>query len=95
MNYFCVSISLLSALALATGVQASTLAPGGIIHFRGAITQPAYVPMTTSTTTQVRLAEATVTLPLSKARTMLSSDVLNYFATYAPADAKLVSATYR
>ncbi|MBM7125800.1 hypothetical protein ACFFJT_16875 [Dyella flava] len=87
-------LSLLLMPLLATGAHAANTISGGTITFRGLITQPTTASSPTGTYGKSRSSVVTTTLPLGQARLLLSSDVLNFFSTYAHADAKFVSTTY-
>jgi hypothetical protein len=87
-------LSLLLTSPLSTGAHATNTVAGGTISFHGVILQSTATPSPTRTYNATKLPVATTTLPLGKARQLLSSDVLDFFATYAPADAKFVSVAY-
>jgi hypothetical protein len=90
-------ICLLALLALltTTGTHASTVSTGGTVTFHGSIQRSTMSLPQNRHSDNPNLGITTSALPLSKARTLLSSDVLDYFASYAKPDAKLVSSTYR
>lgn len=87
-------LSLLLTCLLATGAHAANTVAGGTITFQGVIMQSTATPSPTRTYNAAKLSVATTTWPLGKACQLLSSDVLDFFATYAPADAQFVSVTY-
>jgi hypothetical protein len=88
-------LSSLLALVAATGTHASTASTGGTMTFHGAVQRFTKAASGKKRGDYPDLGITTNTLPLSKARTHFSSDVLDYFAGYAKPDAKLVSTTYR
>ncbi|GLQ97517.1 hypothetical protein [Dyella mobilis] len=75
-------------------VQASTTS-GGIITFRGGIVQMASASSPATPHNHAELAQTSQAYALRDAQRKLSSDVLDYFATYAPKNAQLISVTYR
>jgi hypothetical protein len=86
----------LIALVAASATHASPVSSsGGTITFHGAVQRFTMAPSENKRGDYPDLGMTTNTLPISKARTVLSSDVLDYFASYAKPDAKLVSTTYR
>jgi hypothetical protein len=68
---------------------------GGTITFHGAVVRETSLPSPAGAYNPAGLAGAATVLPLNEACARLSSDVLDYFATYAHHDAKLVSVTYK
>jgi hypothetical protein len=87
-----VSLTLLALACSATSIHASTAS--GVIRFTGMVFEPASAALTVDSHNQAALEQSQHIYPLSQAQVMLSSDVLNYFATYAAKNAKLVSVTY-
>ena len=87
--------SLLLTSLLATAVSAATQIPGGTITFHGAIIRSTDAPSATAINAPSNLVESVSNQLLGQARTSLSSDVLDFFATYAPPDAKLISVAYK
>jgi len=79
----------------ATAAHATKAVSGGTITFAGSVRQNTVVVSPNGTSDHPDIIATIKILPVSKARTMLSSDVLDYFATYAKPDAKLVSSTYQ
>jgi hypothetical protein len=79
---------------MATSAHAASTFGGGVITFQGMITRSTTPLSPTGAYSESRFSVSTMTLPLSRARVLLSSDVLNFFATYAHRDAKFVSVTY-
>jgi hypothetical protein len=68
---------------------------GGTITFNGSIAQTASASMTAVRSSQAEPVQTTQVYALAEAQRRFSSDVLDYFATYAPGNAKLISVTYR
>jgi hypothetical protein len=75
--------------------QAFVQSAGGTITFHGAVVRETSLPSPTGVYNSESLADRTTVLPLHEACTRLSSEVLDYFATYAHRDAQLVSVTYK
>ncbi len=86
-----VLIALFALLFPATGTYAAT---SGVIRLSGLVYEPASAAVTFDAYKHGELEQKRQTYSLSAAQTMLASDVLNYFATYAPQDAELVSVIY-
>jgi hypothetical protein len=80
---------------LMCGAHATVHASEGTITFHGVVTRSTSRPSPTGTYDPTSLADTTTVLSLNNARTTLSSDVLDFFATYARHDAKFVSVTYK
>ena len=91
MNTRSLRITLFALCFSATGTHAAT---SGVIRFTGGVSEPASAAITVDVHTRIQLQQTRQTYPLNKAQAMLSSDVLNYFATYAPKDAALIRVTY-
>jgi hypothetical protein len=84
----------LLAPLIATGAHAASTVSGGVIIFQGMIMRSTTPLSPTGIYSKSGPSVVTTTLPLSQARALLSSDVLNFFVTYAHRDAKFVSVTY-
>jgi hypothetical protein len=80
---------------LATGAHAASTLSSGAITFHGAVWRYTTLLSQNDVDDRLRVGTTTSIWPVSKAHTMLFSDVLNYFATYAKTDALLVSTTYQ
>ena len=65
----------------------------GYIHFTGRVYQGASASRAFHTT--IQQARTTQTYSLDKAQALLHSDMLDYYASYAPKDATVVSSTYQ
>jgi hypothetical protein len=86
-----VLITLFALCMHATSIHAAT---SGAIRFSGLVYEPASAAVTFDASKHRQLEQTRQTCSLSTAQAVLLSDVLNYFATYAPKDAKLVSVVY-
>lgn len=86
-----VLIALFALLFPATGTYAAT---SGAVRFSGLVYEPASAAVTFDAYKQRQLEQKRQTYSLKAAQIMLTSDVLDYFATYAPKDAELVSVIY-
>jgi hypothetical protein len=75
-----------------TSLHANTAS--GVIHFTGLVYQAASASKAFHTTA-TQQARTVQTYSLDKAQAMLHSDVLDYYASYAPKDAAVVSSTYQ
>jgi hypothetical protein len=87
------SASLLVLLS-AVGAHASTVSSVGTITFHGAIRQYTMPLSESRMGDHPALGATTSIVSVSKARTVLSSDLLDYFASYAKPEAKLVTTAY-
>jgi hypothetical protein len=85
---------LLAAPLLVSGVHAAPSTSKGTITFYGVITRNTFTPSSNFAPDTAGVATMTMVLPLNSARAMFSSDVLDYFATYARPDTKVISVTY-
>lgn len=95
MNTRHLLITLLVATAPAIAGTHATASQGGTITFNGFLSQPASTAVAFDTGAPSVLAQSKQVMSLGEARTKLSSNVLDYFATYAPKDAQFVSVTYK
>ncbi|QAU23851.1 hypothetical protein EO087_07495 [Dyella sp. M7H15-1] len=86
---------LLLTVPLLVSAAPSTSSQGGLITFVGSITRPTSMPTPTGARDNATsLAEPATIQPLMAAQARLHADVLDYFATYAAPDAKIVTFTY-
>jgi hypothetical protein len=88
-----VSLTLLALACSTTGIHASTTS--GVVRFTGLVFEPASAAAAADARNPSAPEQSRRTCPLSQAQAMLSSDVLDYFATYAAKDAKMVSVAYK
>ncbi|GAB2570652.1 hypothetical protein ISP15_02070 [Dyella jejuensis] len=79
--------------SLAFTSQATTVS-GGVIYFTGVVSVPASAALVDRSPGPVSSGHSSQVNTLESARRMLFSDLLDYYATYAPKNAKVVSATY-
>lgn len=84
----------LAALSLVLGNPVTAGAASGVIRFSGRVVVPTSIPLTYSATAPADEAVIRQVYTLRDAQRILATDVLDYFATYAPTDARLVSVTY-
>jgi hypothetical protein len=91
----CSRLLLLVAPLLTSGVHAATLTSMGTITFHGTLTRDTSPSSSDGTDNQTSLVITTTILPLANARTIFSSDVLDFFASYAKPGARLISVTYK
>ena len=92
MYYRRLSITLFAITLLVTTAHA---AQSGRIEFHGRIFVPAAASMAMQTHNQINAIQTTRTQTLSEARAALPVEALDYFATYARGNARLVSAVYQ
>jgi hypothetical protein len=82
-----IALSLYGTNTHATGVS-------GVMRFTGLVYVPASAAIVSDTTACDSIADRHVD-SMNHAQSTLHSDVLDYFATYAAEDAKLVSVSYQ
>lgn len=81
------------ALAMSvTCLHATTVS--GVIHFTGLVYRPASASIAFHASEPQAQKSTVRVYSLDEAVNKLHSDVLDYFATYAPKDSTVVSATY-
>ena len=81
-----------SGWLLAFQVQASTVK--GTIHFTGLVYTPASAALPFGHSQQASTARDKHIYSLATAQKLIRSDAFDYFASYAPQNAELVSVTY-
>jgi hypothetical protein len=91
----CIRLLLLALPVLAAGAHAADSISGGTITFRGAVTRDTSSSARNGTYDPKNLVASTTVLPLDQAQAMLSSEVLNYFASYAKPATPLINITYK
>jgi hypothetical protein len=91
MNTRRLRTTLFALCFFATDIHAATV---GTIRFTGLVFEPASAAVLCDARRKTKLEQTRQTYPLSQAKMVLSSDVLDYFASYASKDAALVSVTY-
>lgn len=79
-------------LLFAFQVQASAMK--GTIHFTGLVYTPASASIWLGRSGELSATHDEHIYALATAQKLMPSDVLDYFASYAPQNAKLVSVTY-
>jgi type 1 fimbria pilin len=86
--------AILAILSLALSNSLTAGAATGVIRFSGRVVAPtsAFLVFYTSKSTDESVIRQTYAL--RDAQHSLATNVLDYFATYAPADAQLISVTY-
>ncbi|GFZ99321.1 hypothetical protein [Dyella caseinilytica] len=92
MNGHRLANALLAMFLLATSAHATS--SRGAIHFYGSVYLPASASRMLSAKTRADTVDATSSVSLTDAQKALHSDLLEYFAHYSGANAKLFSVTY-
>jgi len=93
--YRCGLLITLAAVPLLVATAAHAGTSSGTITFTGRVCAPASAAIYADSRKQIAYVRDERVQPLRDARAALSSDVLDYFATYAPSNAKLVSVAYQ
>lgn len=76
-------------------IQAAPFKATGVIHFSGSVVAPTTVPVAARMPLHADPSQAVTIESLARARTQLSSALLDYYAQYAKPQSQLVSTVYQ